>query len=304
MQVDYGSCVSASNVLTVSSFSSERVFKLVGTDMGLVQMAVDVVTNFLNYVLHHDVCPEYNEDILKAKEICNSAVDQVTRTFQVVQDTPDDFSRACNALFDGGNADYTEYDNWDTSKQMDKEHAQRVFYASVAAQDVLYDKVKGTRVEDIRIAHQVMQHFEVEHIALPTEDHVRQYLGVKDEHNDTGNIKPCGLLTAKAIDLVSGWDTGDRVGPAPGLEDHEVFVVEASVLEQLLVGMKVKLVVCILNNGVKFIRDVYDVHPTYYTFLPQELMLRYREPTPNDRPAPSTENPDVEENGDGDDKDD
>jgi hypothetical protein len=288
----------------VSSRSSERIFKLVGTDMGLIQMAVDVVTNFLNYVLHHDVCPEYNADIMKAREICNSTVDQITRTFQIVQDTPDEFSRACYALFKGGKAIYAEYDDWDTLKRMSKEHAQRVFYASVAAHDVLYNKVKGTTVEDIQIVHHVMQHFEVEHIALPSEEQVRQYLGVKDEHGVTGNIKPCGLLTAKAIDLVSGWDTGDVVGPAPGIKPQEVFVVGANVLEQLVVGIKVKLAVCVLNIGVKFIKDVHDVRPTYYTFLPQELMLRYREPTPSDRPAPSTESPIVDEGVDDEGKDD
>lgn len=272
--------------------------------MGLIQMAVDVVSNFLNYVLHHNVCPEYTQDIMKAKEICNSAVDQITRTFQIAQDTPDDFGRACYALFNGGKANYAEYDNWDTSKRMTKGHARRVFYASVAAHDILYDKVKGTTVESIQIVHQVMQHFQVEHITLPTEEQVRQYLGVKDEHGDTGNIKPCGLVTAKAIDLVTGWDTGDVVGPAPGIKAQEVFIVGANVLEQLIVGMKVKLVVGILNNGVKFIKDMHDVLPTYYTFLPQELMLRYREPTHNDRPAPTTENPDVDEVGEDEYKDD
>lgn len=264
-------------------------------------MAVDVVTNFLNYILHHDVCPEYTDNIMKAREICACAVDQITRGIRVIQGSPSEFSRACHVLFDVGDNSFFEFDA--AADGMSKEHAQRVFFASVAAHDALYAKVNGNKTEDIKVVDQVTQTFEVEQVTLPGEEQINGYLGVKDEKGVSGNIKPCGWVTLKPVDLVSGWDKGDSTGPARGIDPQETFVLDTNVLEHLTPGMKIKVVVSVLNIGVKFIKDVHDVRPKYYTFLPQELMLRYKEPVPNDRPAPTTENPELDEGGEGEGKD-
>lgn len=275
--------------------SSERIFKLAGTDMALIQLSVDVVTNFLNYVLHHDVCPEHTEDINHARVICASAVDQITRGFRFHRFCPGEFNRACHSLFDDGANDFFEFDS--AAEKMTPDHAKRNFYASVACHDHLFDKVKNVKTEAIKVVYQVTQTFEVESIILPTEEQIQGYLGVKDENGEVGNVKPCGLVSLRAVELESGWDKAEITGPARGLEEQEIFVFDAEMLKQLTPGMKIKALVSILNIGVKFIKDVRDVRPSFYTFLPQELMLRYRAHEPNERPAPCVENPDADEGG-------
>ncbi len=272
--------------------SSERIFKLAGTDLGVIKLATDVVENFLNYILHHDVCPEYADDVNNAKSICQEAVDQITRCFRVTWEGPGDFSIACSTLFDHGKRKVLNPDSSTTERyNMPVEQAQRVFYASVAAHTFLFEKLRGSPPNTIEVVDEVRQTFEVVKICEPDEKLTRLYLGMKSPKGDTGTIKPCGKLTLKPIDFEDGYDKGSVRGPAPGIGEKEEFVLDWTVLQHITVGMKLKLIVCMLNINFKFIKAFADVRPRYYTFLPQELMIAYKEPVANERPAPSVEDP-------------
>jgi hypothetical protein len=110
-----------------------------------------------------------------------------------------------------------------------------------------------------------------------------------------GNIKPCGRVTLKPIVLLDGFSRDEDQGPAPGIDSRESIVLEAALLDYLKVGMKMRLALCTLNIGLKFIKTVIAVQPDYYVFLPQELMLTYKPPRPTNRPPPSVD--DVPEEG-------
>jgi hypothetical protein len=280
-------------VLELTSCSSERIFKLAGTDLAVIKIAADVVENFLNYVLHHDVCPEYADDVHKAKAICQDSVDQISRCFRVTWEGPGDFSIACSALFDHGKRKVFDPDSISDQYNMPVEHAQRAFYASVAVHNFLFQKLRGRPLNSIEVVDEVKQAFEVVGICEPDEKQTQAYLGVKNAKGETGKIEPCGKLTLKSIEIEDGWDKGSSSGPVPGIGEKEEFVLDWTVLQHMTVGMKVKLVICILNIDFKFIKAFTDVRPRYYTFLPQELMLNYKEPVPNEREAPSVANPDI-----------
>lgn len=281
-------------VLELTLTSSERIFKLAGTDLGIIKMAVDVVENFLNYILHHDVCPEYADDVMNAKVICQEAVDQITRSFLVISEGPGDFAIACLALFDRGKRKVFDPDSSTSERyNMPVEHAERVFYASVAAYTSLFKKLRDRPTKTIEVVDEVRQSFEVVEICEPDEKLAALYLGMKNPQGDTGTVKPCGKLTLKPIEIEDGYDKGSVRGPAPGIGDEEEFVLDCEVLKHITVGMKLKLIVCMLNVDFKFIKAFADVRPRYYTFLPQELMVTYKEPIANERPAPSVEDPDV-----------
>ena len=258
-------------------------------------MAADVVENFLNYVLHHDVCPEYAEDVNKAKVICQEAVDQITSCFRVIYESPGDFSIACQALFDKGKRKVYNPDSFSDLYTMPVEQAQRVFYASVASHTFLYEELRRKPIDDIEVVDEIKQTFEVMEVCEPDGAQTQLYLGVKDAAGDTGNIKPCGTITLKPVDMEDGYDRGPFFAPAPGIGSVEKFVLDWPVLQHITVGMRLKLSICVLNIDFKFIKAFADVRPHYYTFLPQELMLNYKEPVPNPRPAPSVENPDMDE---------
>ncbi|OIW28596.1 hypothetical protein CONLIGDRAFT_387442 [Coniochaeta ligniaria NRRL 30616] len=277
-----------------AGYFSERIFKLAGTDLGAIKLATDVVENFLNYILHHDVCPEYADNVNDAKAICQDAVDQITRCFRVIWEAPGDFSIACLALFDHGKRRVLDPDrNMSENYNMPVEHAQRIFYASLGAHTFLFEQLKGSSVQNMEVVDEVKQAFEVVDISEPDEKVIKTYLGMRNPEGEVGTIKPCGKLTLKPIQMEDGFDKGSVRGPAPGIGEKEDFILDWSVLEHMTVGMKLKLTLCMCNTGWKFIKAYGDVRPRYYTFLAQELMITYKEPVPNERPAPSVENPDV-----------
>jgi hypothetical protein len=50
-----------------------------------------------------------------------------------------------------------------------------------------------------------------------------------------------------------------------------------------------------LNTGIRFIKTISRIVPSFYTFLPQQMMRHYKQPRDDDRPAPSVQNPEAQE---------
>lgn len=262
-------------------------------------MAADLVQNFLNYVLHHDVCPEYADNIHQAKAVCDQALDQIPRIFGIWQAIPGDFSIAAQTLYcrkEGEEA--SPYYLGGANKRMDHKRATVVFMATVATMDS--DSVEAVCAASASNAIQVVDTaegaFEILELRDPSEEVLQLYRGVKDPASGApGTIEPCGLIVLKPITIQDGWDTGLCTDPVCGDGAQESLIINCSIMRYLMVGMKVKLVVCTLNIGIKFIKELKEVCPSYYTFLPQELMLNYREPVPNERPAPGMDDLEAED---------
>jgi len=262
-------------------------------------MAVDVVQNFLNYVLCHDVCPEYATNIREAKAVCDQAIDQISRIYGIWSDAPGDFGVAGQTLYcyDYEDASATNY--YDGAVvTMDPRRAKIVFMAYVASMDeesfTAFNKARISNT--VEVVDTVEQSFEILELQEPSEDLIRLYRGVKDPATGVpGTIDPCGVAVLKPITIQDGWDVSPSPRLSPGTETPDNIVLNCSVMRHLLVGMKVRLVVCTLNTGIKFIKEFKEVYPSYYVFLPQELMLTYKEPVSNERPAPSADDLDAEE---------
>lgn len=56
-----------------------------------IGLAADTILNFLKYVRHHDVCPEYTENITQAMMICNQALVELPRVGAAGRVIPGDF---------------------------------------------------------------------------------------------------------------------------------------------------------------------------------------------------------------------
>ena len=63
--------------------------------------------------------------------------------------------------------------------------------------------------------------------------------------------------------------------------------MEESILRLLMVGMKMTLGVCRQKSGLTFIKYTKEIMPTFWTFLPQALMFRFKDHVPSARPGPS-----------------
>lgn len=113
-----------------------------------VKQICSVIRNFLSYVLHHGVCPEYTDDVMAARKICDLAEKELWAIKQLQYLLPGDFNTAASVLF-GGSYKGIRFDNsWEQNTEptfaLDDEEAKLIFNAVIAmsGSDELYLKVK------------------------------------------------------------------------------------------------------------------------------------------------------------------
>jgi hypothetical protein len=240
----------------------------------------------------HDVCPEFNDDIKAARSVCELAKVELPDVISVTSLLPGPFNNAACALYPVKDLDASVFDN-SAARDIDAEAAKRIFMATIATNEELTNRVMGTVVQCTRSYEET---YEVKELHFPADELNGFHAGVvttPEEDGKTGGTRPCGYVTVVPTTVQDGWDN-ERT-QAKESSDEEVFFLEVDILKKLRPGMKMRLVVGMLSLGLPIIREVREVYASFYTFLPQELMLDYREPVPNDRPAPSIHDPNAEE---------
>jgi len=212
---------------------------------------------------------------------------------------PGDFNLACTELF---LKDTTE--NFDTGfvngMMPDEFDPEWIFKTTVALRaDDIDEELTAHTMKDIsavKVINTKTVALEVTKIIKPDRNLVKYYSGVKSRDGKRiGTTRPVGIVFFKHCFIEDGWDS-----PRPTVAElescgHEAFFFEEHIVDLLGIGFKLRAIVATLNCKEKFITQVLEVLPSFYTFLPQQLMLNYKEPVDNDRAAPSVDNPDAEE---------
>ncbi|PSS05115.1 Argonaute complex, subunit Arb1 [Coniella lustricola] len=288
-----------------------------------VQVAAELIVNFLKYVSHHDVCPEYAEDLKKAIQICGLALAELPSVAYANNCMPGDFNVACRVLFcstgkptcsnegtDIGRVGIVLYED----KQVKDSVGHKALYLDTAflvradfdAEHVfkttmriwepeLMDRVDSMALEPLRVVHTFTNSFEVIDIVLPDATIAEQYRRAESKRSEQSKVRPAGpvgYLVLKPATLQDGWDR--RAAPATS-EDIISVYMDQVVLQYPQRGMKMRLTICELDFGMKFIKGAGEVFPTFYEFLPQSLMLQWKTPRPHKRPPPSAADPEVAE---------
>ncbi|KAK0637066.1 Argonaute complex, subunit Arb1 [Bombardia bombarda] len=272
----------------VAGFLSDDLVKLAGGDMADYSIGVEVVSNFLKYVDRHDVCSEYAEDLRKAHKICEQALEEIPAISQIISLLPGSFNKAARTLFCTQVNEDGFYDFYD---EIDKQTAQTIFGITSAIDPKYSEGVTGSDLASVKTAEQT---FEICKISLPDEEYRAKYKSINRYLDGNLTIEACGSLTVFPTTIRDGWDN-NHVLQDEAAKEEETFIMEESILRHLKVGMKVTMTVCMLKIGLKFIKDFKNVRPTFYTFLPQTLMLRYKEPVLNHRPGPNVRNLDADD---------
>jgi hypothetical protein len=81
--------------------SSEFFQRFDWQEESLVVETTNVLKNFYNYLLYHDVAPEYEQDILKAREVCNVAAKELPILDKASRGLPGRFNKACSTYLGG-----------------------------------------------------------------------------------------------------------------------------------------------------------------------------------------------------------
>ena len=284
---------------------------------GAVDTAIATVISFLKYLLQHDVCPEYEANVKKAWEVCERAKIELPMCAAVIREAPGEFNTAARILF------CTDQQPHDCT--VDPAHPMDAYREKNPKYWEFQDAILVPKSFKAKFIFKSTMAFSITHFIVPWDYEAKGY-AIKDTYNQDyevvdpkdhqnvsanpefpgegdefihsaldkdHNLKPVGKIFVKPCVIEDGWD--NRLSRADASDKVEFFLLEVHILHLLTIGMKLRLVVCELDCGFKFVKQVLDVLPSFYTFLPQELMLQYKEPKLNERPAPSVDDPDVED---------
>lgn len=256
-----------------------------------VKLYCSVIRNFLNYVLAHGVCPEYTLDVMAAREICNKAETELFAVKKLGYILPGDFNVAASTLYGGRYEgfhisaraweDYAdEPDTLVSLGGLSVSDAERIFKTAIAFEgnNNMFDKVMA---EDIKIVQTENRCFEVARVHRATDESLKQYASVKNIAGEAGSIKALGVMVVKP------WE-----GPGMQEEDltddeatvvleggEERFWVEDETLDLVFLGLKMEVVVHELNIGIKFIDSVEGLYCSFFTYLPNEKIVAWKEPS-------------------------
>lgn len=260
-------------------------------------------------------------------EICTQALLELPKIGEAGRVIPGDFNLACRVLFcstgvplDPGdfNPGFQLYQDGKTyepatgktAKYPDALHpcmtiphhfdAQLVFRSTIA----LHEPEHIARINDlsdpIRVIHAFEEVYEVVEIVFAKQELMDMYNGISGSDETVRAIEPVGHIVLVPTIIEDGWDNHPTL--AEGRADNPgkpiSLYMDHNVLEHLSIGMKMRVTVCKLNlgdEGLEFIKEVAELLPSFYVFLPQSLMMHYKPPKPDTRPPPSAEDPELED---------
>ncbi|KAL8737081.1 MAG: hypothetical protein Q9181_002037 [Wetmoreana brouardii] len=289
-EVDFEACVKA-------FFSSimPSIYDLTGVDGEKnIRFKTNVIRNFLNYLLHHDVCQEYKDQIYAARNICDLADKELPMTMRAQSFFPGDFQTACSQIFGGScSGRFAQNPGWATELETDfamhPDLARQTFKIGLATQTS--DELSKTYMEQSNALD--IQTTKVNDIALevtellPASSEVKKFY---EKHEAAKGLKSLGRLKVKTWrpphampqDLTEEEELAEADSEKP-TETYE-FLVEDYVLDDCFVGMKFEATVRQLSFGLKFFDAFTGVYCSFYDILPNELVSHWKKP--EDEPLP------------------
>ncbi|KAF9772462.1 hypothetical protein IL306_009827 [Fusarium sp. DS 682] len=266
----------------VAGFFSVTLVHLTSFEPKRMEEGIDTIKNFLRYILQHDVCPEYEDGVKEALDVCKAATIEWPMIRQLMADLPGYFNLACSELFCKESTE--ESWSFQTFKRPDNFDPKAVFFAAFALMDEpeLFEKLSA---KEPTVVREFTCTLELVQIFRPEEDIVKRFksLVIGDK---AANHVPVGKATFKLGFLEDDWEN-PRTGWWPIKEDTMTLFFDDALLANMMPGLKTTATICELDAGLRFIKALEIVVPSFYVFLPQELMRHYKEPKDTDRPAPS-----------------
>lgn len=261
-------------------------------DEKAIQLAASLIKNFLNYVLMHDVCPEYARDVVAARRICDIAPTELRHMHELILELPGTFNCAARSLFCERQVEHLE--------QEENYEALVQFRLTILLWS-LSNKARVLKADDpttIRVISTTEETYQILGVERPRQKDKRTVSEQLEtmELKDKIKLKPAGFICVVPTIIAHGWGNTPRPDEVDFSDaKQEEFVLEDELLAKFEVGMKIHITVCELNIGLRFIKEVHDVRVSFDTFLPQNLMTSWKDPAPNERSPPSIHDPNAEE---------
>jgi hypothetical protein len=299
--------------LSLTDDRSERAPTIFGTREHDIKLYCGVISNFLNYILRHDVCNEYQMNVMAALKLCKQAERELQLIGEVSKLLPGDFNIAASTLYGGSyHKLHTDYAQWDVEEPlfgpddpasqnkkimgMTLAEADRIFKTGIAFSGT-YEHFRQIMAMQCHVVEEEVRTMEVCEIVLPTEEMQKKLIGAKDEFGHSGFA--LGIIKVKHWDAPDAQeedmsDNGEEDSSnANMIADSAIdsFWLEENILEKCFIGMKLKATVRELSIGLKYIDEIMRVECSFYTYLETERLDRWKEPVLCTRPGPSVDDP-------------
>lgn len=248
-----------------------------------VKLYTGIIRNFFNYLLHHDVCPEYKDQIYKARETVQDAEKELWNVQQLQQLLPGEFNTACSTLFGGHYANlYTGDKDWASDiapTGMSQERARQVFKLGLAAYgDEAMFNLYNEQVtnKDVTLEEELETGLEITSVNT-ADDQVREYYGKFPKFKTLGFIK-AKTWEVPGLGEEDLTEEEEAAAAARGKKQtyYYEFWVEDELVSKMFVGMKFWTAVRKMSFGVTYFDTINSVHCSFYDVLPNELVLGWR----------------------------
>ncbi|KAI1755271.1 hypothetical protein F4782DRAFT_442631 [Xylaria castorea] len=279
----------------VKGFLSRTMIDWYMYDAKAIQLAADLVKNFLNYVIMQDVCPEYKRNIISARNVCDIAPTELRYIHELVPQLPGAFNLTARSLFCEGGVRNTDEDrNYEALVSF---RLTALFSPSGVGAKQYKDQIRKhedpTMIKVISTTEQTYQVLGIERPRHKDKNTVDKQLAEMDLNF---KLRLVGCLRVAPAIIAHGWGNMPRSDEVDFGNTEEVeFLLEDELLAMFEIGMKIHMTVCKLNVGLHFIKEVHDLRVSFDTFLPQYLMANWKDPVPNERPPPSIHAPNAED---------
>ncbi|KAK0386050.1 hypothetical protein NLU13_5887 [Sarocladium strictum] len=277
-------------------FLSFSVVSLTGLEEKPLGLCIGVVENFLRYVLQHDVCPEYEDDVIRALGVCQQARDEWPLIFKLQALMPGRLNDAAAEIFNFRDADdWAKIELDESEDSCDKETNSQAKVSAKATVLAAFALLPGEEANFQRLLRALTSG----NITTRLVDCAIKLRSVEraSEANhelfsrlrlDESHISPVGKADFTRTSIRDGWDEPDQDESAAHVPDQVTLYMDDHILKNMVPGMQMTAtLVEIVDVGIYFLKKTGPVLPSFYRFLPQELMKRYKEPRATDRPAPS-----------------
>jgi hypothetical protein len=251
------------------------------------------------YFRSHSVCPEYDDQLVEALEVCDIAERELPKVHAVGLALPGDFNQSASVLFGGAQAGmYTGGKSWAEELKKDgmtveeigirDEEAKIKFGTGIAilGSDEQYDLFESN---GFKVLDRWSCCLEIVSIHLPSDDTKAAYAEQsKTYYSKLGNLEPLGKLICKTCytedcdeyDLPKDDDKypGGKPRKTNDGKEYELWI-EQSILEACFVGMKVDAKMLQLSGGLTILDDVIETMCSFFTYIPNELWMERKPKT-------------------------
>lgn len=255
-----------------------------------IEVHVQVLRAFYNYLLYHNVCAEYKRDVLECRDFCDVAEKELKAVVSLQGLLPGAFNVACSVRTLGhysyryigdkewAKGDWMDEDNdmpqWLPSKSFSGHNAAVIlktgFFAYCSDEEFeLVCSGIGLSVDDTQETG-----LEVIGIEHPTTEAVNAYCRYNEWHGYKVKLVPTGILRCRKWKKPSFtlYDLPEKATRKMMPREFD-FLLEANILDKCFVGLKFEAVVRQVYVGRWFIDSISAVYCSFYDFLPNELVI-------------------------------